>query len=95
GTEGPGERNTGEQVLGEPPVVYGSDAVRSSTDTGEAIRRMVLFDENLPRPFSIGDLREMFPEVSTARIRSTLQTLKREGRVESVGAGRAARWRAL
>ncbi|NBC30292.1 MAG: hypothetical protein GVY29_09920 [Spirochaetes bacterium] len=34
-------------------------------------------------------------QLSVIRIRSTLQTLKREGRIESEGPGRASQWRVL
>ena len=82
---------TGE-VLGEPPALYGDERVSTPADTGEALRRAVLLSPDLPRPFSIGNLRAAFPGVSDSRIRSTLQTLKREGRIESEGAGRGSRW---
>jgi DNA-binding GntR family transcriptional regulator len=96
----------GAQALGEAPAVYGYESVRTPpdtdearvstpADTSEALRRVILGGSDLPRPFSIGDLRGAFPGVSDARIRSALQTLRREGRIESVGAGPAARWRVV
>ena len=87
----PGGEALGD-VLGEPPALYGDERVSTPIDTTEALRRVILSDTDLPRPFSIRDLRAAFPGVSDVRIRSTLQTLKREGRIESEGAGRASRW---
>jgi hypothetical protein len=86
---------SGGQVLGEAPAVYGDGPVSSPVDTSEALRRVILGGSDLPRPFSIADLRGAFPGVSDARIRSVLQALRREGRIESVGAGPAARWRVV
>lgn len=86
---------SGGQVLGEAPAVYGDGPVSSTVDTSEALRRVILGGSDLPRPFSIADLRAAFPGVPDARIRSVLQALRREGRIESVGAGPAARWRVV
>jgi hypothetical protein len=83
----------GGQLIGEPPPLYGGALTSTEADTGEALRRLILSDSDLPGAFSIGDLREAFPGVSDGRIRSVLQALKREGRIDSSGAGRAARWR--
>ena len=42
--------------------------------------------------FQFADLRARFPDVADPRLRRVLDGLRREGRVERVGAGRAARW---
>jgi hypothetical protein len=83
------------QTVGEASAVYGAGPVSSPADTSEALRRVILQGPELPRPFSIADLRATFPGVPDGRLRSVLQTLRREGRIESVGAGRAARWRVV
>jgi hypothetical protein len=86
----------GGQAIGEPPLRHDdAGAVSTPQDTAEALRRTILSGAELPRPFSIRDLRELFPHLADTRIRSMLQTLKREGRIESVGAGPKTVWRVL
>ncbi|MFP4484602.1 MAG: ERCC4 domain-containing protein [Spirochaetaceae bacterium] len=80
---------------GEPPLAYGDRAVTSTADGTAELRRSILEGGALASPFAIQELRELHPYVSDARIRSVLQALRREGRIEREGSGRAARWRRL
>lgn len=43
--------------------------------------------------FTIGDLERICPTVSRATIRRVLDALRKQGRVQCLGAGRSARWR--
>ena len=85
----------GAQALGEPPLAYGDRPVTSPVDSTAELRRSILEGGALASPFRIQDLRELHPYVSDAQIRSVLQTLRKEGRIERVGSGRGTRWRRL
>ncbi len=85
-------RPVATQLLGEPPPVYGSRRVRNTRDTAHALRSLILVGD-LPDPFTIQDLRLQFPDLPDQRIRSTLQALKQQGRLERVGSGRRSAWR--
>ncbi len=59
----------------------------------ERIRRWVL--QEAPTKFRIGDVRRALPGVSDPTIRLSLRALRDEGRLESEGVGKGARWRRL
>ncbi len=54
------------------------------------VRRAIL--ERFPEEFAFSVLRSAFPELEDRRLRRILQGLRREGRLEVRGRGRAARW---
>ncbi|WP_018526372.1 ERCC4 domain-containing protein [Alkalispirochaeta alkalica] len=78
---------------GEPPAVYAADNLRSSGDSTQDLRQLILDGAALEEPFSIAELRTLVPDLPDQRLRTTMQNLKKEGRLERIGAGRAARWR--
>ena len=83
----------GGTQLGQPPPVHGDRAVSSPADSGEEIRRSILAGGALASTFSIQELRELHPDVSDTRIRSVLQALRKEGRIERIGTGPKTKWR--
>jgi len=71
-------------------------AAGQGTEVGtkqERIRRWVL--QEAPAKFRIGDVRRALPGVSDPTIRLSLRALRDEGRLESEGVGKGARWRRL
>ncbi len=53
-----------------------------------------LIDE-MPTEFNIGELVRLCPGISRPMIRHVLENLRREGKLESLGTGRSAKWRKL
>lgn len=49
----------------------------------------------MPKEFSIGDVIRLSPGVSRPMIRHILDNLRLEGKLESLGTGRSAKWRKL
>ncbi len=49
--------------------------------------------EHVPSPFGIADVERLCPSVSREMIRVVMNRWRREGRLESLGRGRDARWR--
>jgi len=60
--------------------------------TDELIREAIVGPGAIPSPFRFAQLAKRFPGVAVARIRRVMGQLKREGRLERSGAGRAASW---
>src|SRR5581483_4110840 len=76
-----------------PPLI--AEAVaryrpRARGGVDESIRLDVL--RELPRAFSLDDVRRQVPDVDDARLRRVLAALRAEGRLATDGRGRAARW---
>jgi hypothetical protein len=69
------------------------DAYPRAPGLDEQIRFAAL--EELPDPFAFAELAARFPDTPHMRLRRVLGQLKREGRLERVGAGRGARWRRI
>jgi Fic family protein len=67
---------------------------RSQTGNKQArVREYVL--EHAPRAFRRRDIERALPGISDATVRLVLAELREEGRIESKGAGRGARWQRL
>jgi Fic family protein len=49
--------------------------------------------EHVPSPFAIADVERLCPSVSREMIRVVMNRWRKDGRLESLGRGRAARWR--
>lgn len=47
---------------------------------------------SLPKEFSIGELSRLCPNISRPMIRHILESLRKDGKVKSIGAGRNAKW---
>jgi hypothetical protein len=79
---------------GGPPLVrelqLRYDPAPREAGIEERIRTAVL--EELPAPFAFAELAARFGETPPARLRRTLDRLRREGRIVRTGAGRGARW---
>jgi len=66
------------------------DAMPRGPGLDVLVREAIL--REIPSPFRFAQLAEGFPGVPAARLRRIVAQLKREGRIEREGAGRAARW---
>jgi hypothetical protein len=60
---------------------------------GEKRETVIAIVERTTAPFSVAELRRDCPGVSVDMIRHVLNDLRKEGRVECLGRGPAARWR--
>lgn len=60
---------------------------------GEAIRQFIR--QSITDEFTVADIRRAAPAASQSYISKTLATMRDEGLIEPVGAGRSARWRRL
>ena len=71
-------------------VVTRYEATPRDSGVDDQVRRAALYE--LTQPFAISELAARFPEVPVARLRSQLDRLRKEGRIERIGRGRGARW---
>jgi hypothetical protein len=69
------------------------DATVREPGLDDRVRFAVLHE--LPEPFSFAELAARFDDTPAKRLRRVVDQLRREGRIERVGAGRGARWRRL
>jgi len=79
----------------EIPLLVREPAARFEapvSDGGLDTRLRVAALKELPDEFEIALLRQRLPDVSDERLRRVLTQLKKEGRLERIGRGRAARW---
>jgi hypothetical protein len=69
------------------------DAFPRAPGLDDAIRTAAM--QELPDPFTFRELADRFSDTPPTRLRRVLGLLKREGRIERIGAGRGARWRRM
>lgn len=65
------------------------------SDKGSKTAWLLELIGDMPKEFSIGELVKLCPGVSRPMIRHVLDTLRKEGKLESLGTGRSAKWRKL
>jgi len=74
-------------------VTAGYAPGRASGGDEQQVRYLVF--QELPESFTIAELHARMPESTRERLRTLLARLRDEGRLESTGRGRGARWRRL